>query len=80
MITVKTELKELKRFDEFKELRDKALSPSATYDDMFDLDAWLSLYGKDRWNGESWSLDDDANADDSLRLYPKLGAYVILRG
>lgn len=66
------------RFNEFKELRDKALAPSGTYHDIFALDAWLSFYGKDRWNGESWALDDDANADDSLRLYPKLGVYVII--
>lgn len=61
----------------FKELRDKALAPSGTYYDIARLAVWLLNHGEDRWNGESWAIDD-TNTDDSLRLYPKLGVFVII--
>ena len=51
---------------EYKELREKALSDTATKKERLSLLEWFEKYGDERkaWNGESWDIDE------GLRLYP----------
>ena len=42
---------------EFEDLASKALSDSATHEDIENLAEWFENYGQDYWNGEKYSID-----------------------
>jgi hypothetical protein len=44
---------------DYQELREKALSASATQDDVNALGYWFSRYGKRYWNGELYDCGDN---------------------
>lgn len=48
----------------YQELRQKAVAPNATQEDVNELGRWFEAYGSRFWNGESYGIDDN------LRLYP----------
>ena len=51
----------------YQELREAALSPAATQENINALGEWFERYGHenpDFWNGEYW------DADDGMRLFP----------
>ena len=43
---------------DYKELREKALSPDATQADVDALGEWFSRFGERYWNGEFYDADD----------------------
>lgn len=43
----------------YQELREKALSASATQDDVNALGYWFSRYGNRYWNGKFYDCGDD---------------------
>lgn len=53
----------MSRYD-YEELRDKALSTTATQEDVNALGKWFEHYGNDYWNGEYWEIDSNNS------LYP----------
>lgn len=44
------------RYD-YKELREKALAPNATFEGKANLASWIDNYDPYAWNGESYDLD-----------------------
>ena len=48
----------------YQELSKKALSDSATQEDVNNLGQWFDLYGMDFWNGKCFSIDSEHD------LYP----------
>lgn len=49
----------------YEELKNKALSPSATKEDINALGEWFEQYGDSFWNGEYYEIDSNN------RLYPQ---------
>jgi hypothetical protein len=51
-------------YESYKELRENALKPNATQEEINELGEWFSQYGDMFWNGEYY------DADDGVRVYP----------
>ena len=51
------------RYD-YKEIREKAIRPEATEQDINALGKWMEQYGDRFWNGEYWDVEA------GLRLFP----------
>lgn len=49
---------------DYKDLREAAISPAATQDDINALGRWFEHNGQDFWNGEHY------DADNGYRLFP----------
>lgn len=45
------------RYD-YRELREKALAPNATFEDKANLACWFDNYDPYEWNGECYDLGD----------------------
>lgn len=48
----------------YKELREKALSTTATTENRLELFNWMEQYAMNEWNGECFDIDE------GLSLYP----------
>lgn len=48
----------------YQELRQKAVAPNATQEDVNALGAWFLRHGEKFWNGESYDMGD------GLRIFP----------
>lgn len=51
-------------YESYKELRENALKPNATQEEINEFGKWFSQYGDMFWNGEYY------DADDGVRVYP----------
>ncbi len=50
---------------DYNELKNNALNPNATQDDINALGEWFEQYGDEFWNGEYFEIDSEH------RLYPQ---------
>lgn len=59
-------------YGSYKELRENALKPTATQEDINALGEWFSQYGNMYWNGEYYDISDKEakSGEYGFRLYP----------
>lgn len=61
----------MSNYGSYKELRENALKPNATQEDISKLGEWFSQYVGIFWNGEYYDISDTGTKGEyGFRLYP----------